>query len=120
MADQTQSRLLSLPPELRREILLHALPPIPGLHLYLQDGRPRVSPCLGANLGEEAFNDRAAYGPIGALLKGGKIEEWARRVSSPWANHWMCEEVRDGKRFADHPVERQEGYTFALLVCKQM
>ena len=117
MADQTQSRLLSLPPKLRREILLHVLPPIPSLHLYLQDGRPRVSPCLGANLGEERYNERVVPTPSDASFSDWN-KDWARRTSSPWANHWMCEEVRDGKRFPDHPAGR--GHTFPLLVCKQM
>ncbi|MBE3046711.1 hypothetical protein IMZ48_30100 [Candidatus Bathyarchaeota archaeon] len=119
MADQTQSRLLSLPLEIRREIILHVLSPVPNLHLYLEDGRPRVSPCLGANLGEERFRERTVPREPGAPFAD-RQGEWARRMNSPWANHWMCEEVRDGKQFPDHPVKGEGGHTFALLVCKQM
>ena len=51
-----------------------------------------------------------------------EMEEWARRLMSPWGNHYMCEEVRDGRRFSDHPVLEARGHTFtgAMLVCRQM
>lgn len=117
MSAQPQSPLLSLPAELRRDILTRALTPAPGLHLFLHDGRPRVSPCLGARLvGEDSCERRVPF-KLGVTTQE-RQDEWVRRLESKWANHYMCEEVRDGRVFSDHPAKR--GYMYALLVCKQM
>lgn len=119
MTTRSQCRLLSLPLEIRREIFLYVLTPVPKLHFYLEDGRPCVSPCLGANLGKEDYNERAVA-PLPGVTRETRSKAWARRLSSTWANHYMCEEVRDGKRFSDHPVREAHGYTYTLLICRQM
>ena len=60
--------LLSLLPEIRREILTHVLSPAPKLHLYFQHDRPHVSLCLGANLGDETFEERAPSSEFDRVL----------------------------------------------------
>lgn len=117
--EQTQSRLSSLPPEIRREIFLHVLAPGPKLHLSLRDGRPFVSPCLGADLGDEAFLARRPDGEDEPISEDGDVV-WARRLGSPWANHYLCEEVQAGLHYPDHPAGQTRPYAFILLVCKQM
>ena len=136
MTEHTQTTLLSLPAEIRRGILRHALAPGMQLHLYIDDGRPCVSQCLGAKLGEEEYHERdlvhlghAAEAPLVRLLPSvpgmtqeKRMEEWGRRLRSKWANHYMCKEHRDGKSFADHPEHPawRPGDMLGLLACKQM
>lgn len=123
MTEHKKTTIFSLPPEIRQDILKLVLAPGLQLHLYLRDGCPCVSQCLGAKLGEEDYDERVLPGDPNMKFGwlGRKIE-WGRRLSSPWANHYMCEEVRDGKRFADHPDRPawRPVDMLGLLACKQM
>ena len=118
-AKQTPCGLLSPPPEVRRDIFTFVLTPGPKLHLYLQNGRPHVSPCLGANVGDETFEERAPTHELGRAMAC-RNGIWAWRMNSPWGNHYKCEEVRAGKRIPDHPVGQTRAYAYIFLVCRQM
>lgn len=113
------SRLLFLPPEIRREILTHVLTPGPKLHLYLQDNIPCVSPCLGAKVGDETLLERSPSSDV-KLASVTRDGVWAKRMNSSWGNHYRCKEVLDGTPAEDVPAWKARGYTYILLVCRQM
>ena len=120
--------LLSLPLELRRQIYKEAWAPKLNLHLFLEDGRPRVSPCLGANLGHEERTSRmltdAERGELKdcpSVLGLGNSCQLLRRLRSLWGPHYKCEEVVNGPWLGgDLPVLEGHGCVSMLMVCQQM
>ncbi|OAQ64372.1 hypothetical protein VFPPC_05651 [Pochonia chlamydosporia 170] len=85
MDPQLQSCLFHLPVEIRRHIFSYIVDQ--GVHVYLNNGRICISTCVTPQPSDDyfCFDRRSSGDPPG--------EVWARRLDSPWALHWRCEEV---------------------------
>lgn len=85
---QSDSRLLSAPLEVRREIYSHF-----GIdnqiHLVLHEGRLRMSVCLEPSLGDNICDGRERRTTYNLDYSD---VQWARRLASLWGPHWECEE----------------------------
>lgn len=136
MSARTHS-LFSLPLELRRQIYTEVFAPKLKLHLFLLDGRPQVSPCLGANLGDEEYDSRSLSAEervrlntsdpswpteCGSFAPPSKNTwQYLHRLQSSWGPHYKCEEVPKGMCLRDdHPGMQRHNCIGMLLVCRQM
>lgn len=125
----------SLPLELRLQVYTEVWAPKLKLHLFLKDGRPSFSPCVGANLGDEGYDSRGPTEAEYAQLVKGRLP-WGcgsygvssdgprrciQRLQSSWGPHYRCEEVAKGMRIcSDLPAVERHSCVSMLLVCKQM
>ncbi|PVH75215.1 hypothetical protein DL98DRAFT_602220 [Cadophora sp. DSE1049] len=88
MHSQSKSKLLSAPLEVRREIYSH-LNIDNQIHLFLHEGKLRMSACLEPSLGDNTHDGRERQDEDG---RGYRDPQWARRLASAWGPHWECEE----------------------------
>lgn len=117
-------------PLLRRQVYTEVQAPKLKLHLFPEDGRPRVSPCLGAHLGDNEYNSRQVTDEERARLENpdsglrecgsfGPHSESTRRclhrLQSSWGPHYKCEEVPKGMWLSDnHPGMQRHNYITLL------
>lgn len=83
------------------------------VHVFHQRGKTHLSRCAGP--GTVCSDDGSERQTSGSSTSD---PVWARRLASPWANHWRCEE------FATAPDRKNEIMrdTVAAMarVCRQM
>ncbi|KAI0813821.1 hypothetical protein GGR55DRAFT_636041 [Xylaria sp. FL0064] len=87
---QTGSGLLSAPWEIRRAIYSILLPD--QVHVFLSQGKLRLSICLQPNLGDDVHDGRERS-PRGTSDTSASSLSWASRLWSSWGPHWQCEEI---------------------------
>jgi hypothetical protein len=93
------SPLLHLPYDVSHLILKYLIPP--GIHIFLHQGRLRVSECFGADVKEMNLKQHYSYseprreGIVEAWLH--TPPKWARRLMLSWGEHWKCEEAMLGE-----------------------
>ncbi|RYP90037.1 hypothetical protein DL770_003817 [Monosporascus sp. CRB-9-2] len=110
MDTQAQSRLFSLPVELRQAIYDHIIPY--AVHLFQQDKNVTISACI------EPYPDRHLSGRERYFAGDWRTDAtMARRLRSSWGPHWNCEEVarRTGVGHDDETT-----LTAILATCKKM
>lgn len=116
--------LLKLPQEIRN-LIYAAVWEDEGLtqHVYLSHGYYTHGRCITNHAAPDTRQVEAAN--IGQMVERASVEEmnefsalWARRLASPWGNHWMCEEALDAAGTED----RGHGSPFLamLLTCRQL
>ncbi|KAG5973604.1 hypothetical protein E4U58_004767 [Claviceps cyperi] len=82
---QPQSPLAQLPAELGRQIYAYIAPA--QVHLYRHNNTICAATCITPTPSSDyyCFDRRSLGDPPTAV--------WARRLASPWGEHWRCEEV---------------------------
>ena len=97
---QAESRLLSAPLEVRREIYSY-FSIDNQIHIFQREGKLRISTCLKPSLGDHVHDGRDRRNNRDKEGLSYRNPEWARRLASPWGPHWECEDnasrVNSGK-----------------------
>ena len=119
---QLQSRLFSLPLEIRQLIYLELWREAGlGQHIFIHRGGYTHAPCILSD--QNAPDQRQVEvdrlwgdweSPMGTCVEN---HLWARRLSSAWCNHWRCEE-RAAARSAKAPD--RSPFLPMLVACKRM
>ncbi|KAI0431604.1 hypothetical protein F5Y09DRAFT_184541 [Xylaria sp. FL1042] len=107
---QRESRLLSAPLEIRRAIYAIILPH--QVHMFLSQGKLRLSVCLQPHLGDDLHDGRERNSRRTSDRPPKSPPSWASRLGSSWGPHWQCEEI-------SHEHRRSILYDFTFL-CKRV
>ncbi|KAI0415300.1 hypothetical protein F5X98DRAFT_347035 [Xylaria grammica] len=121
MHPQHESRLLSVPIEIRRAIYANAVPR--QIHVFLSQGKLRLSACLEPNLGDHRHDgrERGRDHVVGSNVRDPEAEaRWARRLRSSWGPHWQCEELTLSDEGAPSHNSRRHGISNLLFSCKKL
>ncbi|KAL5347959.1 hypothetical protein ACLOAV_007371 [Pseudogymnoascus australis] len=102
---QVQSKLLSVPVEIRQAIyaqIFHG-----QSHAFLWQGRIHLSECFQPNLGDGSHDGRER----GTTAERGRGDlKWVRRLRSSWGAHWECEEAAYAEKTDLHEHHRDHAF----------
>ncbi|KAH7065909.1 hypothetical protein BKA63DRAFT_392377, partial [Paraphoma chrysanthemicola] len=88
---QTQSTLFTLPLELRHEIYSYFIPSH-GIHISIENARPRISACVQPRPNDSRCGHERRY-LLNTYSRTTLDPVFARRSASTWGPHWRCEEL---------------------------
>ena len=111
---QHESKLLSVPAEIRRAIyaeIFHG-----QTHAFLSQGRIHLSVCFQPNLGDDCHDGRER----GTTAEKRRDDpRWVRCLRSSWGPHWECEQAAYPEKTDLHEHRRHHAYDL-FSVCKKM
>ena len=110
---QHESKLLSVPAEIRGEIYAHIFQG--QTHAFMSQGRLHLSVCLRPSLGDDCHDGRERR----TMAERSLDTRWARRLQSSWGSHWECEETAYPEK-ADLHEHYRHHIRNLLFVCKKM
>ncbi|KAH7083727.1 hypothetical protein FB567DRAFT_529793 [Paraphoma chrysanthemicola] len=112
---QSQSKLLTVPTEIRHAIYGYLIPD--HIHLALGDASFRFSPCVKRDKDDDPnCTSRARYDGRHDVDSDAPELLYPYRLSSSWGEHWRCEEnMNEAREFDDTLVAKA-----LVRVCKLM
>lgn len=108
---QHESKLLSLPAEIRQAIYAHIIPR--QAHASLRHGRILLSDCIQPSLGDDDHDGKEFQHIIDFSPDG------SHPLQSSWGPHWECEGITNGTN-PFYKVQYRTHSCNLFFVCKKM